>query len=69
MVPDVTISSIRTVAMVIASSLLQSVCYCQESMQPYCYAKTYYTNAASWYLATSRVFLPGNAHNARFRAA
>ena len=34
MAPDVTISSIRTVAMVIASSLLQSVCYCQESMQP-----------------------------------
>jgi len=28
MVPDVTISSIRTVAMVIASSLLQSICYC-----------------------------------------
>ncbi|CCL09322.1 hypothetical protein BN191_170040 [Clostridioides difficile T61] len=34
MAPDVTIRFIRTVAMVTASKLQQSLCYCQESLQP-----------------------------------
>ena len=34
MAPDVTIRFIRTVAMVTAPQLQQSLCYCQESMQP-----------------------------------
>lgn len=39
----------------------------KKACSPDSASKTYYTNAALWYLATSRVFLPDSADNARFR--